>query len=111
MCSSADASLPPSQATAHGSRSMWIATPSSYRTCTDYSLPISRRTAKDSGHYLLSFLMKKLSDIGILLAGVAKDVRPSIENLLNNADAYGRLFASYKIFVVENDSSDGTKEF
>jgi hypothetical protein len=28
MCSSADASLPPSQATAHGSWSMWIATPS-----------------------------------------------------------------------------------
>jgi hypothetical protein len=29
-------------------RSMWIATPSSYRTCTDYSLPVSRRTATDS---------------------------------------------------------------
>src|SRR5262245_41957140 len=28
-----------------------IATPSSYRTCTDCSLPVSRRTAKDSGHY------------------------------------------------------------
>jgi hypothetical protein len=53
MCSAADASLPPSQATAHGSRSMWIATPSSYRTRTDYSLPVSRRTAKDSGHYHL----------------------------------------------------------
>ena len=26
---------------------------SSYWTCTDYSLPVSRRTAKDSGHYLL----------------------------------------------------------
>src|SRR2546430_12682095 len=25
--------------------------PSSYRTRTDYSLPVSRRTAKDSGHY------------------------------------------------------------
>src|SRR5262249_9798947 len=51
MCSSADASLSPSPATAHASWSMWIATPSSYRTCTDYSLPVSRRTAKDSGHY------------------------------------------------------------
>jgi hypothetical protein len=30
---------------------MWIATPSSYRTCTDYSLPVSRRTAKDSARY------------------------------------------------------------
>ena len=30
---------------------MWLATPSSYRTCTDYSLPVSRRTAKDCGHY------------------------------------------------------------
>jgi hypothetical protein len=28
-----------------------LITPSSYRTCTDYSLPVSRRTAKDSGHY------------------------------------------------------------
>jgi hypothetical protein len=39
---------PPSRATAHGSRPMWLATPSSYRTCTDYSSPVSRRTAKDS---------------------------------------------------------------
>jgi hypothetical protein len=30
---------------------MWFATPSSHRTCTDYSLPVSRRTAKDSGRY------------------------------------------------------------
>src|SRR3954462_11636693 len=28
-----------------------LATPSSYRTCTDCSLPVSRRTAKDCGHY------------------------------------------------------------
>ena len=48
VCSSTDASPPPSRATAHGSRPMWLATPSSYRTCTDYSLPVSRRTAKDS---------------------------------------------------------------
>src|SRR5262245_52245619 len=50
MCSLTDASLPPSRTPAHGSGSMWIATPSSYRTCTDYSLPVSRRTAKYSGH-------------------------------------------------------------
>src|ERR1700745_4179931 len=48
MRSLADASLPPSRTSTHGSGSMWIATPSSYRTCTDYSLPVSRRTAKDS---------------------------------------------------------------
>ena len=41
----------PSRATAHGSGTMWIAIPSSCRTCTNYSLPVSRRTAKDSGHY------------------------------------------------------------
>ena len=29
-----------------------LATPSPYRTCTDYSLPVSRRTAKECGHYL-----------------------------------------------------------
>jgi transposase len=31
---------------------MWIATPSLRRTSTDYSLPVSRRTAKDSVRYL-----------------------------------------------------------
>ena len=51
MCSPADASLSPSRMTAHGSGPMRFATPSSYRTCTDHSLPVSRRTAKDSGHY------------------------------------------------------------
>jgi hypothetical protein len=48
VCSPTDASPPPLRATAHGSGPMWLATPSSYRTCTDYSLPVSRRTAKDS---------------------------------------------------------------
>jgi hypothetical protein len=52
VCSPTDASPPPLRATAHGSGPMWLATPSSYRTCTDYSLPVSRHTAKDSGHYL-----------------------------------------------------------
>ena len=34
---------------------MWIATPSSYRTCTDYSLPVSRRAAKHSVRHHPSF--------------------------------------------------------
>ena len=38
---------PPSRTTTHGPGPMWIATPSLRRTSTDYSLPISRRTAKD----------------------------------------------------------------
>src|SRR5215468_7819595 len=44
VCSPTDASPPPLRTTAHGSGPMWLATPSSYRTCTDYSLPVSRRT-------------------------------------------------------------------
>jgi len=44
MRSPADASPAPSRAQTHGLGPMWIATPSSHRTCTDYSLPISRRT-------------------------------------------------------------------
>jgi hypothetical protein len=44
MRSLADASPAPSRAQTHGLGPMWIATPSSHRTCTDYSLPISRRT-------------------------------------------------------------------
>ena len=47
-----DASPPSLRTTEHGSGPMWLATPSPYRTCTDYSLPVSRRTAKDCGHYL-----------------------------------------------------------
>ena len=41
MHSPTDASLSPLQTTAHGSGPMRIATPSSCRTCTDYSLPVS----------------------------------------------------------------------
>src|ERR1700751_3400877 len=44
MRSPADASPAPSRAQTHGLGPMWIATPSSHRTCTDYSLPVSRRT-------------------------------------------------------------------
>ena len=51
MRSPTDASPTTSRTATHGSGPMWIATPSSRRTCTDYSLPVSRRTAKDSGHY------------------------------------------------------------
>jgi len=47
MHSPTDASPPPSRTTTHGSGPMWIATPSSQRTCTAYSLPVSRRTATD----------------------------------------------------------------
>jgi hypothetical protein len=51
MHSPTDASPPSLRTASHGSGPTWIATPSSYRTCTDFSLPVSRRTAKDSGHY------------------------------------------------------------
>ena len=38
-----NASPKPSRAAAHDSGPMWIATPSSQRTCTLYSFPVSRR--------------------------------------------------------------------
>src|SRR3954471_5822637 len=40
----ADASPRPSRADTHGSGPMWVATPSSRRTCTSYLPPVSRRT-------------------------------------------------------------------
>ncbi len=61
-----DASPPPLRATAHGSGPMWIATPSSRRTCTDYSLPVSRRTAKDSVRYHRRSLSQRASHIRAL---------------------------------------------
>lgn len=48
---------------------------------------------------------------GLLLAGIAKDVRKAIPHILRNAEACGELFRDHKIIVVENSSSDGTKEF
>src|SRR5262249_13873895 len=51
MHSPTDASPPSLRTATHGLGPIWIATPSSYRTCTDCSLPVPRRTAKDSGHY------------------------------------------------------------
>jgi hypothetical protein len=40
MRSPADASPSPSRVPTHGSGPMWLATPSSWRTCTSYSLPV-----------------------------------------------------------------------
>jgi hypothetical protein len=44
MLSPADASPTSSRMAAHGLGPMRVATPSSCRTCTNYSLPVSRRT-------------------------------------------------------------------
>src|SRR6201993_2614538 len=44
MRSPADASPSPSRVPTHGSGPRWFATPSPWRTCTPYSLPVSRRT-------------------------------------------------------------------
>jgi hypothetical protein len=54
--------------------------------------------------------MNERAQIGILLAGVAKNVREPLRQVLANTDKYGRLFHRYKVVVVENGSSDGTKE-
>jgi hypothetical protein len=55
--------------------------------------------------------MNEVAKLGILLAGIAKNVKGSIQYVLNNADSYGKLFRCHKAFIVENGSSDGTKEF
>src|SRR5262245_4202768 len=62
MHSPTDASPPSLRTATHGSGPIWIATPSSHRTCTDCSLPVSRRTAKHSGHYLRRLLFKLLTE-------------------------------------------------
>ena len=40
----------PSRMPAHGLGPMWFATPSSWRTCTAYCLPVSRRTQSQAQH-------------------------------------------------------------
>jgi hypothetical protein len=52
-----------------------------------------------------------ISSAGILFVGIARNVRRSIQRVLENVDAYGRLFNRHKVVIVENDSIDGTKEF
>jgi hypothetical protein len=47
-----DASPPPSRTTMHGFGSMWIATPSSSRTLTSYSLPAPGARLFESAHRL-----------------------------------------------------------
>jgi hypothetical protein len=47
MRSPTEASPRLSRACTHGSGPMWIATPSSQRTSTTYSLPVSRRTHRN----------------------------------------------------------------
>src|SRR6478736_3945879 len=49
--SPADASPGPSRGPTHGSGPVWLARPSLQRTCTSYSLPVSRRTTveRDEG--------------------------------------------------------------
>jgi hypothetical protein len=49
--------------------------------------------------------------MGILLVGIAKNVRPDIARVLSNVDACGEIFARHKVVIVENDSTDGTTEF
>jgi glycosyltransferase involved in cell wall biosynthesis len=48
---------------------------------------------------------------GILLAGIARNVRGSLPEILGNLDHYGTLFDDYRIIIVEDNSTDGTKEF
>jgi hypothetical protein len=52
MRSPTDASPRSSRTTAHGSGPMWFATPSSQRTFTAYSLPVSRRTRLTTQSFL-----------------------------------------------------------
>src|SRR4051794_35507302 len=59
MRSPADASPLPSRAETHGSGPMRVATPSSCRTCTDYSLPVSRRTNYPPPHQNVFMLLNQ----------------------------------------------------
>jgi hypothetical protein len=65
---------------------MWIAIPSSYRTCTDYSLPVSRRTAKNSGHFhqvrSLSWEKRYVKMAGVAPVKLLDELRERIAVLL-----------------------------
>ena len=52
MRSPADASPLSSRTAMHGLGSMRLAMPSSYRTCTNYSLPVSRRTCVKTPRFI-----------------------------------------------------------
>ena len=51
---------------------IWIATPSSYRTYIDCSLPVSRRTAKHSGHYSAQLRLSRFGAISRSWASICR---------------------------------------
>ena len=69
---------------------MWLATLSSYRTCTDYSLPVSRRTAKNSGHY--PWCINPLDRGGQGLPPKVVQVQLGHSSIVMTMDTYGHLF-------------------
>src|SRR4051812_18015171 len=48
---------------------------------------------------------------GILFVGIARNVRRWLPAVLANLDMYGKVFGEHKVMIVENNSTDGTKEF
>src|SRR5436190_19872949 len=62
MPSPADASPASLRMPTHGSGPMWIATPSSYWTCTTYSLPVSRRTSSDTHQSRRPLILARRAD-------------------------------------------------
>jgi len=72
MRSPTDASPPPLRTATHGSGPIWIATPSSYRTYIDCSLPVSRRTAKHSGHYSAQLRLSRFGAISRSWASICR---------------------------------------
>lgn len=54
--------------------------------------------------------IKEASQSKVVIAGMLRDVAPRVKDVIKKTEGVGRLFKDYTIIVVENDSSDGTRD-
>ncbi len=82
----------------YNSQSLSLYTPSSFHVSNheslDYYTTIGYANAKSSK---------------VIIATLLRDVNKNIPAIIKKAEAVGKLFADYRILIVENDSSDGTR--
>jgi hypothetical protein len=54
--------------------------------------------------------IKEASRTKVVIAGMLRDVAPRVKDVIKKTEGVGKLFKDYTIIVVENDSSDGTRD-
>jgi hypothetical protein len=67
-------------------------------------------TLKEQYNNTVSYGKKVMSKSGIIITALVRDVAHKLPEITQKAERMGSLFGDYRILIVENDSSDGTRE-